>query len=80
MVVDDPHKFRLFQTRDGLSHLVMVHQNDALPVGTQQVIPAQCTHHKVVLVQDGVTAVAALDHSVTDIVQIIVQMERDDIV
>ena len=68
---------RLLDARDGLGQLVVVHQYHLLAPGRQQVIAGQGAHHLLLRVQHGVAAVAALQHHLADIVDIIVHMEGD---
>ena len=80
MVVDDAQDLRLLDARDGLGQLVVVHQYHLLAARPQQVIAGQGAHHLLLRVQHGVAAVAALQHHLADIVDIVVHVERDQVV
>ena len=75
--VDDAQDLRLLDAGDGLSQLVVVHQHHLLAPGLQQVVAGQRAHHLLVLVQNGVAAVAALEHHLADVVDVVVQVEGD---
>ena len=77
VVVDDAQDLRLIDAGDGLGQLVVVNQHHLLAPRLQQVIPGQGAHHLLLVIQDGVAAVAALQHHLADIVDVIVQMEGD---
>ena len=57
----------------------MVHQHHALAPGAQQVIPGQGAYDFFILVQHRVAAVAALQHHLADVVDIVRQMEAHDL-
>ena len=57
----------------------MIHQHHLLALGAQQMEAGQGADHMVVLVQDGIGAVAAFQQHLAHVVQIIVQMEGDDL-
>ena len=80
MVVDDLQNLRLIQTLYGLRPLIVVHQHHTLAPGAQQVIPGQGADDLFVLVQHRVAAVAALQHHLPHVVNIVRQMEADDVV
>ena len=75
VVVDDLQNLRLIQAGNGLGPLVVVHQHHALAPGTQQVIPGQGAHDFFVLVQHRVAAVAAFQHHLADVVDIVRQVD-----
>ena len=79
VVVDNLQNVRLIQAGNGLGPLVVVHQHHALAPGTQQVIPGQGAYDFFILVQHRVAAVAALQHHLADVVDIIRQMEAHDL-
>ena len=79
VVVDDLQNLRLIQARNGLGPLVVVHQHHALAPGAQQVIPGQSAHDFFVLVQHRVAAVAAFQHHLADVVDIVRQVEAHDL-
>ena len=78
-MVDDLQNLRLIQARNGLGPLVVVHQHHALAPGAQQVIPGQSAHDFFVLVQHRVAAVAAFQHHLADVVDIVRQVEAHDL-
>ena len=75
-MVDDGDDVRLLQAGDGLGRLVVVHQHHPLPPGTDQVVAGQRAHHLLLVVQDGVAAVAALEHHLTDVVDVVGEVEE----
>ncbi|MPM58776.1 hypothetical protein SDC9_105609 [bioreactor metagenome] len=75
VVVDDFQNLRLFQSPDGLSRFIVVHQNHPLARRAQQVEAGQGPHHLFFLVQNGITAEAAFQNRLPHVVDIIVQME-----
>ena len=77
MVVDDAQDLRLLDAGYGLGQLVVIHQHHLLAPGLQQVIPGQGAYHLLLLVQNGVAAVAALQHHFPHVVYVVVQMEGD---
>ena len=77
VVIHDLQNGGLIQTVDGLSLLIVVHQDDLLAAGAQQMMTAQRAHHFLVLIQNGIRTEAALQHLVAHIVDIVVQMEAD---
>lgn len=80
VVVDDLQNLRLIQTLHGLRPLIVVHQHHTLAPGAQQVIPGQGANDLFVLVQHRVAAIAALQHHLPYVVNIVRQMEADDVV
>ena len=79
VMVHDLQDLRLLQTQNRLSLLIVVHQNDTLTAGPQQMIAGQHTHHTLLLVQDGIGAETALQHGILHIVNVIIQMEANHI-
>ena len=75
MVIHDLQDLRLLQTPDGLGLFVVVHEDDPLAAGTQQMEPGQGAHHTLLIVQDGVGAEAAFQHGVLHVVDEVVQVE-----
>ena len=74
-MINDSNQFRLVQSGHGLSHLVMIYQNDPLALRPQQVIPADCADHPVLVIQDRITAVPAFQHCFLHVIQVIVEMK-----
>ena len=77
VVVDDAQDLRLLDAGYGLGQLVVIHQHHLLAPGLQQVIPGQGADDLLLLVQNGVAAVAALQHHFPHVVYVVVQMEGD---
>ena len=69
----------LVQAGDGLGGLVVVHQHHLLAAGAQKVEAGDGAHDLVVFVQDGVAAVAALEHYLAHVVQIVAQVKGHDV-
>ena len=79
-MVDDLQNLRLVQPGHRLGHLVVVHQHHTLAPGAQQVVAAQRAHHTLVLVQNGVAAVAGLQHHLPHVIDVVIQVEADNVV
>ena len=69
----------LLQSGHGLRQLVVVNEHDTLAPRTQQVIARERADDLFVLVEHGVAAVAALEHDLTHVVDVIVEVEADQI-
>ena len=54
----------------------MVHQDDFLPTGTDEVIPGKRSDHPVFVIQNRIGPEAALNHDFTNVIQVIIQMEK----
>ena len=77
VVVHDLQNLRLVQASHRLGLLVVVHQNDLLAAGAQQVESGQSSRNLAMLIHDGVSAETALQNGVANIVNVLVQPERD---
>ena len=79
MVVNDGQHIRLLQAGHRLGRFVVVHQHHPLAPGLDEVVAGQGPHHPLLLVQNGVAAVAALEHHLPHVVNIVLQVEGDDL-
>ena len=79
VVVDYLKYLDLIQPVHGLRGLVVIHEHDALALRAQQMEARQRAHNAVVLVQNRIAAVAAFQHQLAHVVEIIGQMEADDV-
>ena len=79
VVVDDLQDLCLIQPGYGLGNLVVIHQHHLLATGAQQMVAGQGAHYFFVLVQHRIAAVAALEHHLSHIVDVIVQVEAHDL-
>ena len=71
VVVDYLKYLNLIQPVHGLRGLVVIHEHDALALRAQQVEARQRSHNVVVLVQNRIAAVAALQHQLAHVVEVI---------
>ena len=53
----------------------MVHKDDLFPAGTDQVIAGQGSDNLIIIVQDGIGTETALDYNLTNIIEVIIQVE-----
>ena len=79
VVVDYLKYLNLIQPVHGLRGLVVIHEHDALALQAQQVEARQRSHNVVVLVQNRIAAVAALQHQLAHVIKVIGQVEADDV-
>ena len=79
VVIHDGQDLRLLDARHSLGQLVMIHQHHLLASWPQQMVTGQGADHLLLLIQHGIAAVAALQHHLADVVDIIIQMEADQI-
>ena len=79
-MVDDPHQFGLLEPGNGLTHFIVIHQDQALAVGPQQMEASQGADYLSVIVQYGIAAVAALEHGILHIIDEIIQLEGDQFI
>ena len=80
VVINDLQNIRLIQSGNGLSHLVVVHQHHPFAPRADQMEAGQGPHHLILLIQDRVAAVTALEHYLPHVVNIVVQAKILDIV
>ena len=66
---------RLLEAGDGLRRLIVVDEDDTLAPRLDEMIPRERADDLVVFVEDRVAAVAALEHDLTHVVEIIGQVE-----
>ena len=74
-MVNDTDDLRLIQAGNGLTHFVMIHENDLFPAGPNEMIAGESADHLIFIIQDGISTETALDHNFPDIVQIVVQVK-----
>ena len=79
VVVDDLEDLGLLEPGHGLRQLIVVNEHDALAPRTQEVIARERADDLFVLVEHGVAAVAALEHDLTHVVDVIIEVEADQI-
>ena len=79
VVVDYLEYLNLLEPGYALRGLVVVDQHYLLAARTQQVEAGYRTHDVVVLVEHGVAAVAALEHYLAHVVDVVAQMEGDNV-
>ena len=77
VVVDYLQYLHLVQAGDGLGRLVVVHQDDLLAPGPEQMETGQGAHHFFVFVQNRVAAVTAGEQGLLNVVQVVAEMEGD---
>ena len=79
VVVDYLENLHLVERGHALRGLVVVHEHDLLPARAQQVEAAYRAHDLVGGVEHGVGAVAALEHNLAHVVEVVGEVEGDDV-
>ena len=78
VVIHNFQNLRLIQARNRLRSLVVVNKNHTLSARLDQMITGKCADHTLIFVQNRIAAIAALQHALTDIVNIVIQVEALD--
>ena len=78
-MVDYLENLHLVERGHALRGLVVVHEHDLLPARAQQVEAAYRAHDLVGGVEHGVGAVAALEHNLAHVVEVVGEVEGDDV-
>ena len=74
----NPDELCLIKPRNGLSGLVMIHQNDILSSRTQEVESRESSYDLVLFVQYGIASETALEDRLANVVEIVGGMETYD--
>ena len=79
-MVNNSDNLSLLQPGNGLAEFVVIHKNNFLSAGTDQMVTGQGSDDFILLIQNGITSETALHNCFSDIIEIIGEMEIMQIV